>query len=429
MRKLLFMLIASSVLFLVACGGEKSSDSSGSSDSKGSSDDKTIEFWHIEPGDRGELLKEVAAQFEEENPGVTVKLTRIPNDSFKEKLSVAMSGGEVPDIFQSWGGGWLKNFADDGNVLDMTADVEEGHFNELALANSTYDDKVYGLPIGLTIDVVFYNKEIFEEYGLEAPETFDEWMEINKVLNENNVIPIALANQTKWPGAYYFMNFAARIGGPELFNNAFGRNGQGFDDPAYVEAGSYIQKLVEADAFNPGFNGLPEDEGQARQLLYSGQAAMMDMTISILNNIREEAPEFEEKIDFFVFPSVPGGEGVQTQVGGSASPVFSVYEDSKNPDLATEFIKLLTSTEVAHDYVERTGSLSAVAGIEPKDPLVKRFYDITENATHIQMPYDQTLVPELGELHKDTTQALFGMDMTPEEAAKQMEEKAKDLLD
>ena len=33
-----------------------------------------------------------------------------------------------------------------------------------------------GLPIGLTLDLVFYNKEIFEEYGLEAPETFDEWM-------------------------------------------------------------------------------------------------------------------------------------------------------------------------------------------------------------------------------------------------------------
>ena len=45
------------------------------------------------------------------------------------------------------------------------------------------------------------------------------------------------------------------------------------------------------------------------------------------------------------------------------------------------------------------------------------------------MPYDQTLVPELGELQKDTTQALFGLDMTPEEAAKQMEDKAKELLD
>ena len=45
------------------------------------------------------------------------------------------------------------------------------------------------------------------------------------------------------------------------------------------------------------------------------------------------------------------------------------------------------------------------------------------------MPYDQTLPPELAELHKDTTQAIFGLDMTPEEAAKKMEEKAKEVLE
>ena len=424
MKKLLFMVIACSMLFLVACGDEDSTATK-----KTANGDKVIEFWHIEPGEKGKMFEEVAQQFEEDNPGVKVKLTRIPNDSFKQKLSVAMSGGEVPDVFQSWGGGWLKNFADEGNVLDLTDDVEEGHFNQLALDNSTYNDKVYGLPIGLTIDLVFYNKEIFDKYGLEAPTTFDEWLKVIDVLNENKVIPIALTNQTKWPGAYYLMNFAARIGGPDLFNSALNREGKGFDDPAYVQAGEYIQELVNRNAFNPGFNAVPYDEGQGRQLLYSGQAAMMDMTISLVNNIREEAPEFEEKLDFFQFPTVPGGKGDQTQVGGSASPVFSVAQDSEHADLSVAFIKALTSEEIAHEYVERTGSLSAVAGVEPKDELIKRFFDITESASHIQMPYDQTLPPELGEKHKDTTQAIFGLDMTPEEAAKQMEEKAVELLD
>ncbi|MBO0587347.1 extracellular solute-binding protein [Sporosarcina sp. E16_8] len=424
MKRLLFMLIACSMLFLVACGGKDSSEAKGTA-----SDEKVIEFWHIEPGERGKIFEEVAQQFEKDNPGVKVKLTRIPNDTFKQKLSVAMAGGEVPDIFQSWGGGWLKNFADEGNVLDITDDIDEGHFNQLALANSTYGDKVYGMPLGLSIDVVFYNKEIFDKYGLKAPKTFDEWLKVIDVLNENKVIPIALTNQTKWPGAYYLMNFAARIGGPDLFNSAFKREGKGFDDPAYVQAGEYIQELVKRNAFNPGFNGVPYDEGQGRQLFYSGQAAMMDMTISMLNNIRDEAPEFEEKLDFFLFPTVPGGKGDQTQVGGSASPVFSVSQDSEVADLSIALIKALTSEKIGHEFVKRTGGLSAVAGIEPEDELVKRFFEITESASHIQMPYDQTLPPELGEIHKDTTQAIFGLDMTPEEAAEQMEKKAVELLD
>ena len=47
----------------------------------------------------------------------------------------------------------------------------------------------------------------------------------------------------------------------------------------------------------------------------------------------------------------------------------------------------------------------------------------------MQMPYDQTLPPELAELHKDTTQAIFGLEMTPKEAAEKMEQKAEETLE
>ena len=62
-------------------------------------------------------------------------------------------------------------------------------------------------------------------------------------------------------------------------------------------------------------------------------------------------------------------------------------------------------------------------------PFGQRFTEFLQQAGNMQTYYDQTLPPELGELHKDTTQALFGLDMTPEEAARLMEEKAKELLD
>lgn len=419
-----FVLISIS-LFLSACAGSSSS----SSDSESTGDKIVLDFWYIDPGEKEEVYLEAVKRFEEKHPNVEVNALRTPNDNYKQKLSIAISGDEAPDVFHSWGGGWLKNFAEEGKVLDLTDKVDTSRFNELVLDNSTYDEKVYGLPLGLTIDVVFYNKEIFDEYGLKTPETFEEWMEINETLKENDIIPITLANQTKWTGAYYFMNFARRIAGPELFDSAFNREGRGFDDPAYVEAGEYIQKLVEADAFNPGFNGIPFDEGQGRQLMYSGQAAMMDITISFLNNVRTEAPEFEEKLDFFLFPTVEGGKGDISQVGGSASPVWSVTNNTEHPDLAVELVNELASVETAQAYTDRTGSLTGLNGIEPQDEFTKRLYDVAENASHIQMPYDQTLPPELGELHKDTTQAIFGLEITPEEAAEQMENKAKELLE
>ncbi|SEH41609.1 carbohydrate ABC transporter substrate-binding protein, CUT1 family [Halobacillus karajensis] len=417
---LLLMLLF--VLFLTACGEDSSS-------SAGGNGKKVLEFWHIDPGEKEEIYKEAVARFEEKHPDVTVKVLRIPNDAYKQKLSVAMSGGNPPDVFNSWGGGWLKQFVDQGKVLDVTDDVDASRFNELALDNSTFEGSVYGLPLGLSTDVVFYNKEIFDQYGLEEPKTYEEWLDIIDTLNENEVIPIALANKTKWPGAYYLMNFASRIAGPELFDSAFHREGKGFDDEAYVQAGEYIQEMVKKDAFNEGFNGVPYDEGTGRQLLYSGQAAMMDITISFLNNVRSEAPEFEEKLDFFVFPKVEGGEGKQTHIGAATGPVWSASQDTEHPELATELLKELTSEETAQNYTDRTGSLTALKDVVPDDEFTRDIYDVVQQATHLQMPYDQTLPPELAELHKDTTQAIFGLNMSPEEAAAQMEDKAQEVLE
>ncbi|MBU7591634.1 extracellular solute-binding protein [Metabacillus halosaccharovorans] len=433
MKKLLSVFTIIALLLLAACGlngggsTEQATSDSGKSESNGGK--KTLEFWHIDTGEKEAVYEEAVARFEEKHPDVDVKILQIPNDAYKQKLSVAMSGNDAPDVFHSWGGGWLKNFVDQGKVYDITETTDKSHFNELALNNAIFDDKVYGLPLGLSMDVVFYNKELFDKYGLTAPKTYDEWLNVIDTLKENNIIPIALANQTKWPGAYYLMNFASRIAGPDLFESAFNREGRGFDDPEYVQAGEYIQDLVERDAFNPGFNGVPYDEGQGRQLMYTGQAAMMDMTISFLNNVREEAPEFEEKLDFFLFPTLSDGKGDQTHVGANTGPVWSVAQNSKNPDLAAELANELASTETAQNYTDRTGSLVGIKDVVPADEFTKRFYEVIEQATHLQMPYDQTLPPELAELHKDTTQAVFGLDMTPEEAAKKMEEKAKEVLE
>ncbi|WP_078434768.1 extracellular solute-binding protein [Metabacillus halosaccharovorans] len=433
MKKLLSVFTIIALLLLAACGlnggGSTEQATSETEKSESNGGKTTLEFWHIDPGEREVVYEEAVKRFEENHPDVEVKMLQIPNDAYKQKLSVAMSGNKAPDVFHSWGGGWLKNFVDQGKVYDITESTDKSHFNELALNNATYDGKIYGLPLGLSLDVVFYNKEIFDEYGLKAPKTYDEWLNVIDTLKENDIIPIALANQTKWPGAYHFMNFASRIAGPELFESALNREGRGFDDPAYVEAGKYIQDLVKRDAFNPGFNGVPYDEGQGRQLLYTGQAAMMDMTISFVNNVRQEAPEFEEKLDFFLYPTVPGGKGDQTHVGANTGPVWSVAQNSKNPDLAAELANELASAETAQNYTDRTGALTGVKDIVPNDEFTKRFYDVVEQATHLQMPYDQTLPPELAELHKDTTQAIFGLDMTPEEAAKKMEEKAKEVLE
>ncbi|MDF2964003.1 MAG: transporter substrate-binding protein, partial [Paenibacillus sp.] len=311
---------------------------------------------------------------------------------------------------------------------DVTGKIDANSYVKTVLDNATFNGKNYGVPLGLSLTMVWYNKDTFNKYGLKPPATWDEFLKVIDTLKQNKVIPLTLANQPKWPGAYYFMYLADRVAGPELFKGALGRTGKTFDDAGYVQAGKYIQDLVKRDAFNKGFNGIPWDAGQGRQLLYSEQAAMLVMSNSIVNNVRSEAPTFEKKLDFFPFPTVPDGKGDPSDIGGSSAPVWSVSAKTKNPDLAIELIKELSSQETAQSYSDRTGSPVGVKGVTYKDEFAKRLGVYAEKAKDIHWPYDQTLPPDLAELHKDTTQALFGLSMTPEEAAKKMEEKAKQIL-
>jgi len=227
-----------------------------------------------------------------------------------------------------------------------------------------------GLPLAMDMVPVWYNKEVFEKYGVKPPKTWDELMQAIETFKKNGVIPIALANKTKWTGAFYLMYFADRVAGEELFQNAVSREGS-FADPGYVKAGEYIQKLVKAGAFPEGFNGLDEDTGQSRQLFYSGKAAMYVNGSWFLNIIRDENPEMEKKVGFFPFPTVPDGKGDPSNLVGGVSPVYSISASCKYPDLAVELLKELTSEETIKTFAEHRGAIPALKGVEVDDPFVE----------------------------------------------------------
>ncbi|MET1029579.1 extracellular solute-binding protein [Domibacillus tundrae] len=425
----LFLLLTLLIMIVAGCGAPNATPDKGSSDGGGDGENVELTMWHIESSDLAiKVLEDAASRFEEKNPGVTVKVVKQENDPYKSKLVVAMGGANPPDVFHSWGGGWLKNFVDAGQVKEITSDVDTDSYLEAALSAATYDDKVYGAPLSMDVVPVWYNKEIFKKYNLEEPKTYEELVEVVKTLKENDVVPFSLANQSKWPGSFYLMYLAERIGGPELFNEAFERTGRTFDDTAYVEAGKKLQELVELGAFPEGVNGMNYDTGQSRQMLYTGKAAMEVMGSWLIGSVRNELPEFEEKLGYFLFPSIEGGQGAGTDLVGGVSPVFSVSEQSKHQDLAAALVKELTSKETAEQMANTEGSIAAVKDVNYEDEFVKEMSGLLEQAEYMQTYYDQTLPPELAEVHLDTTQGIFGGTTEPEEAMKAVEEKAKEVL-
>ncbi|RQR27580.1 extracellular solute-binding protein [Burkholderia sp. Bp9142] len=393
----------------------------------------TITEWdHRTSGNAPKIMREAADRFEKANPAFKVDDSHVLNDPYKAKLKVAFGAGQPPCVFDTWGGGPLREYVKAGQVVDLTPYLQKDpafrdRFLPAAWQAVTYQNKVYGIPTeNMTAAVVFYNKDLFKQYNVNPPATWDELMSVINVFKSHGIAPFALANRNKWTGSMYYQYLVDRLGGPQVFRKAADRApGGSFSDPVFVEAGKYLQQLVKAGAFAPGYNGLDYDLGASRRLLYSGRAAMELMGGWEFATIQKENPAFYKKLDFFPFPRVPGGKGDPRDLVGTLGDSFtSISTQCKDRDAAFNLIKKITD-DVSMQARVADARIPPVKNMVVNDPFLKRLQELIALAPSVQLWYDQELSPKLGELHKDTTQALFGLSASPEEAAQEMEAAAK----
>jgi raffinose/stachyose/melibiose transport system substrate-binding protein len=392
----------------------------------------TLNVWHIGVDvSRRATMEKAIARYQAANPNVKVVEQAIENDPYKTKLKTAMGGGNPPDLFITWGGGWMEEFIKAGKVLDISEPVKAvaANYLEPGLSISMSGDKVYGLPVTCGPSSVYYNRQLYDKYGLKEPTTLAEFEHNCDVLKANGIIPIALGNASKWPGAITFIYLSMRYGGAQVFIDAFNReNGKTFEDESFIKAGEKIQEWVKKGYYPEGMNGINYDTGGSRMLFYSGRAAHLIQTNGLLGNCTNEAPDFyKNNLGLFKFPVIEGAAGSADEIVGGGN-VIHVYGGTKYPKEAFDLLVILSDLEYGQDMIDGSRMISGVKGIEIKDPLIQRQYDVLMGAKVMQNFYDQYMPPALAEVHKDTTQALYGLTMTPAEAARLVEAKAVEVL-
>ena len=408
---------------LAACG-------SGGGGSKGGSDsDKTITYWNIgtEGADKAALEYAVNAFNENTDSGYQVEMVAIQNDNYKERLVVAMSSGECPDMYTSWSGGPMNEYIDSGFAQPVDDLYEEygldDIFMEAATAQATYNGHIYAVPTyNVSLAGIFYNTEIFDKYNLEVPTTLSELEAVCDTLVENGITPFALANGPKWTGSMYYQCLVARYAGLEPFQAAVDGSGS-FEDECFRWAGEKIQEWVQKGYFPEGVNSLDEDAGQAKQLIYQESAAMMLTGSWYTGTFSTDSPEFYEKIDWFSFPAVDGSDAdTSIQIGTIGDQFVSFNCEGEKLDAAFECASYYASDEAQQVMVEN-GKIPPTKNAESlvTDPISKKVLKAANNASSTQLWWDQYLAPEVAQVHLDTCQELFGLTMTPEEADAQLQ--------
>ena len=144
------------------------------SPSTASTEPVTVEWWHITTGDPGKtVFQGIADAYTAAHPNVKINITILENEAFKTKLATSLQSGEVPDLFQSWGGGIMAAQVDAGALKDITADIAswKDTINPGALSIYSYKGVQYGVPWDMGMIGVWYNKALFTKAGITAPPT------------------------------------------------------------------------------------------------------------------------------------------------------------------------------------------------------------------------------------------------------------------
>lgn len=350
-----------------------------------------------------------------------VILDYVPGTEVGDKIRVAFAGNEGPDVYQSWGGSTMGGYADAGYLMVLTDELVDIETSDAAREAMSWNGETYGVAPFFAVAGLFLNEGIFEQYGLEAPETIAEMEEVAEVLLENDIQPFALGGQDKWPILAMYMYLTNRYGG-YAFNAAQARE-ISFDSDPFLQAGLIYQDWAQRGYF--GSKPLSEDYGTANLLMHTGKAAMQ-VTGSWMCASHSDPETTDQRIGFYPFPIARGGIGEASDVMGQTDIGWSAtkYAEPKRVAVA-EFMHYAMSPQVIS---KDPGRVTSVPGIEAPNRLTSMASEVLGMAEHITFWWDQDLPPELPPPLRDTLQAFFIPDADVESWLTEFEALAIDSL-
>lgn len=216
-------------------------------------------------------------------PNWNYEFETIPKLEVASKISILISSNDVPDFFVYEDGKMLDDIIKLDAIINLEEDIKkigltiEDFMLPSAIQSkrltSSYDT-IYSLPTSFSLNMLFYNKKIFADNGIEIPKTWDDYEAICDTLQNKGIQPMAFAGAEGWLCGWFLNNYTARFISPQFhLDAAVNENGATFRDPEFVEAVQHCQDFFQKGYAGEGF--LSVDLANMYQIFLTGQAAMM----------------------------------------------------------------------------------------------------------------------------------------------------------
>jgi len=370
-----------------------------------------LSFWSWRQEDREEYERYIE-MFEEEHPDITVNFEAFEASNYATILSTALAGEEGPDMMMVRAYGAFESVAAPGYLMALGDQVPAlSDFPEAAVQAETLrsDGNVYAVPFASQTMLVMYNKDIFDNLGLEEPQTWDELVEVGQTLQENDLFGFANGTATAWQNETIVFALGASIIGQDFYEDLQAGEAS-FEDPRFVEALSKLNEIKEY--FPDSFTGI--DYASSQQLFTSGLAGMFAGGSFEIANFMSQNPD----LNIGVFPAPPVEPDTQPLVSVFYDGGYAVNARTEHPEAAAEFMNFVASQKFAQEFANGLGNISPVPGVEFESDLLGEVAELNQNSIPYIMLVDFRYEEPSGSvLLQQEVQKMMAGETTPEAAA------------
>jgi len=366
-RNLTALTLASAMVALAACSPSSSSKDAGGS---GGSKNVTLSVWSWRTEDVA-AYNTIFAVYEKAHPGTKVDFKSFKNTEYNLILTTGLAGSKGPDVAQVRSYGQLQPTIASKSLLplDGVVDLSSWDANVVKSAKGKEDGKLYAVPLAQQTLQMFYNKDIFDKFGLTPPTTWAEFMAVNAKLKKQGVTPMAVGAKDAWTLPIVHQVLAAPRFGGSTFEKAVTTGQKTFADPDWVASVDVVNKLkpyLPDSAVGVAYT-------DAQILFTSGKAAMFPGGSFELGFFQKQNPGL--KMGVFEVPPPQGSPSMTPTTTGYADGAFGVSAKSDAQAASKDLVKWMATKEFGQLVADNVKQLSAVPGVSYSDPLMKQMAD------------------------------------------------------
>jgi multiple sugar transport system substrate-binding protein len=375
-----------------------------------------------------DLTDQLLADFHAQHPNITVQQLGINFFDYWTKLSTAMAAGSGPDLALN-DTSTVPTRAKTGAILSTDDFIQRDGVNlddyfPVLVDRMKYDGKMYGMPNDTDVRVLYYNKKMFQDAGLDPSKPPANWDELEQYADK----------LTKWNKNKMLnvIGFSPALGNLHLWTLAWTNGGDFWDDqgnptfnkPENVAALQWEKKIQD----KYGVKAMSAFSSQANALGFSpfiaGKAAMIVDVNNLYQDIKTRAPD----LDFGVAP-VPYAKTPASWSAGFDLELVN-NKDDKRAEAAWQLMKYLTSAEVQVKIHEASGSLvsNMKAAEDPKfmaDPNWQMIVDQMSVSRFVE--YEEAMPSWHGNLDP-VEQAVLNSGKDPQQVLDQAQKDAENAV-